>query len=49
MCEKPVPLTVPQQRNQVWSMDVMHGPLGGGRSFRLSNVIVDFNREAQGR
>lgn len=46
--EKPEPLAVPQQRNQVWSMDFMHDQLEDGRSFRLFNVIDDFNREALG-
>lgn len=45
---KPEPLTVPQQSNQVWSMDFMHDQLQDGRSFRLFNVIDDFNREALG-
>jgi putative transposase len=27
-------------------MDIMHDQLGCGRSFRLLNVIDDFNREA---
>ena len=45
---KPEPLTVPQQSNQVWSMDFMHDQLEDGRSFRLFNVIDDFNREALG-
>lgn len=46
--DKPEPLTVPQQSNQVWSMDFMHDQLEDGRSFRLLNVIDDFNREALG-
>jgi len=46
--EKPEPLAVPRQRNQVWSMDFMHDQLEDGRSFRLFNVIDDFNREALG-
>jgi len=44
--EKPEPLLVPEQLNQVWSMDFMHDQLGDGRNFRLFNVIDDFNREA---
>ncbi len=43
--DKPEPLTVPQARNQVWSMDFMHDTLGDGRAFRLFNVLDDFNRE----
>jgi putative transposase len=46
--EKREPLAVPQQSNQVWSMDFMHDQLEDGRSFRLFNVIDDFNREALG-
>lgn len=44
--EKPQPLAVPSKSNQVWSMDFMHDQLEDGRSFRLFNVIDDFNREA---
>lgn len=32
--------------NQVWSMDFMHDFLQDGQSFRLFNLINDFNREA---
>ena len=46
--DKPEPLTVPMAANQVWSMDFMHDQLEDGRSFRLFNVIDDFNREALG-
>ena len=46
--EKPEVLTVPQGINQVWSMDFMHDQLQDGRTFRLLNVIDDFNREALG-
>jgi putative transposase len=46
--EKPEPLMVPTALNQVWSMDFMHDQLDDGRSFRLFNVIDDFNREALG-
>ena len=44
--EKPVPLVVPESINQCWSMDFMHDQLSDGRSFRIFNVIDDFNREA---
>ncbi len=46
--ETPEALTVPQAINQVWSMDFMHDQLKDGRSFRLFNVLDDFNREAIG-
>jgi hypothetical protein len=44
--EKPQPLTVPESINEVWFMDFMHDQLSDGRSFRLFNVLDDFNREA---
>ena len=43
--EKPNPLAVPQLMNECWSMDFMHAQLAHGRSYRLLNVIDDFNRE----
>jgi len=43
--EKPEPLMQPVAFNQVWSMDFMHDQLQDGRSFRLLNVIDDYNRE----
>lgn len=46
--EKPEPLQVPESINQVWSMDFMHDQLSDGRSYRLFNVIDDFNREGLG-
>jgi putative transposase len=46
--EKPEPLAVPEAINEVWSMDFMHDQLSDGRSFRLLNVIDDYNREALG-
>ncbi len=46
--EKPEPLTVPEAINETWSMDFMHDGLADGRSFRLFNVIDDFNREGLG-
>jgi putative transposase len=44
--EKPQPLAVPEAINQCWSMDFMHDQLSDGRSFRIFNLIDDFNREA---
>ena len=46
--QKPQPLSVPETINQVWSMDFMHDQLSDGRSFRLFNVLDDFNREGLG-
>ncbi len=43
--DKPDALAVPDTPNQCWSMDFMHDQLDNGRSFRLFNVIDDFNRE----
>ena len=43
--EKPEPLAVPEAINECWSMDFMHDSLTDGRSYRLFNVIDDFNRE----
>jgi putative transposase len=45
---KPEALAVPQRINEVWSMDFMHDALSDGRSFRIFNVINDFNREGLG-
>lgn len=46
--DKPEPLAVPADINEVWSMDFMHDQLESGRNFRLFNVIDDHNREALG-
>ncbi len=35
----------PDEPNQVWSLDFMSDSLWDGRSFRLLNVIDDFNRQ----
>ena len=47
--QAPEPLGVPDKINEVWSMDFMHDQLENGRTFRLFNVIDDYNREALGR
>lgn len=44
----PQPLAVPKKINVMWSMDFMHDALSDGRSFRLFNVLDDFNREGLG-
>lgn len=38
----------PAAINESWSMDFMHDQLSDGRSYRLLNVIDDFNREGLG-
>ena len=43
--EKPDKLKVPTKVNEAWSMDFMHDQLGDQRSYRLLNIIDDFNRE----
>jgi putative transposase len=35
----------PSEPNQVWSLDYMHASLWDGRTFRLLNIIDDFNRQ----
>src|SRR5215212_3824332 len=39
-------LVVPEQQNQIWSLDFMSDSLSNGRTFRTLNIIDDFNREA---
>lgn len=46
--EKPEPLIVPTAANETWSMDFMHDQLSDHRTFRLFNVLDDFNREGLG-
>ena len=46
--EVPEKLAEPATINHVWSMDFMHDQLSDGRSFRLFNVIDDYNREGLG-
>ena len=42
---KPDALVVPDDINQVWSMDFMSDALADGRQLRVFNVIDDYNRE----
>lgn len=46
--EKPEPLAVPGVINKTWSMDFMHDQLAEGHSYRLFNVIDDYNRQGLG-
>lgn len=46
--EKPESLIVPTATNECWSMDFMQDSLENGRSYRLFNIIDDFNREGLG-
>lgn len=46
--DKPEALSVPENINQVWSMDFMSDSLMDGRSIRTFNVLDDFNREGLG-
>ena len=39
---------MPEAINECWSMDFMHDQLEDGRSYRLFNVIDDYNREGLG-
>ena len=40
-----VPLMLPSQPDQRWSMDFVHDQLAGGRRFRVLNVVDDYSRE----
>jgi len=46
--DTPAAPNIPEQPNEVWSTDFMHDQLSDGRSYRLLNVIDDFNREGLG-
>jgi putative transposase len=35
-----------KHQNESWSMDFMHDQLSDGRSYRIHNVIDDYNRES---
>ena len=43
--ERPDPLSVPDQPNQVWSMDFMSDQLWNGKPFWTLNILDHFNRE----
>jgi len=40
-----VPLLVPSQANERWSLDMMSDSLADGRRFRMLNIVDDFSRE----
>lgn len=42
----PMPLSVPEAPNQIWSTDFMSDALYNGMRYRTLNVLDDFNREA---
>ena len=44
----PMPLSIPGQMNQSWSVDFMSDSLVDGRTFRTFNVLDDFNRQVLG-
>lgn len=44
--EVPETLAVPTMKDESWSMDFMHDQLSDGRSYRVHNVIDDYNRES---
>jgi putative transposase len=39
------PMTIPQGRNQRWSLDFVSDTLASGRKFRMLTVVDDFSRE----
>jgi len=44
-----LPLSVPQRRNQRWSMDFVSDSLCSGRRFRVLNIVDDPTRESPGQ
>lgn len=42
---RPIPLLVPTQASERWSMDLMLDSLADGRRFRTLNIVDDFSRE----
>ena len=41
-----IPLDQPIQPRELWRMDFMSDSLSTGRSFRVLNIIDDYNRQA---
>jgi len=44
-----MPMVLPTQVNQRWSMDFIHDQLATGRRFRTLNVVDDYSRECVGQ
>lgn len=44
-----MPLSVPTQANQRWSMDFVSDQLSTGRRFRIFNIVDDYSREVVGQ
>ncbi len=44
-----MPMAVPTQANQRWSLDFVSDQLACGRRFRILNVVDDFSRESVGQ
>ena len=43
---KAVAAQVPEQPNQMWSMDFMHDALYNGRKVKVLNILEEYNRQA---
>jgi putative transposase len=44
-----VPMAVPTQLNERWSLDFVHDQLGDGRRIRILNIVDDFSRTCVGQ
>jgi putative transposase len=44
-----VPMAVPTQLNDRWSLDFVRDQLGDGRHIRLLNIVDDFSRTCAGQ
>ena len=44
-----IPLSVPMQPNERWSMDFVHDQLADGRRFRILNIVDDYSRVCVGQ